>query len=221
MSTVPVGIPARCSERVRTYRLAAALGEMSRRRCPEAWCCQVFFPIIPWISALPWLSLPCVCPCLAEHVPTACARVDALRSHGYPREALRLTVAIINTLRLQQQRQLEIYKHQKKGRRRGAGDGGPQGLAGVSQVAGKTLKAQRWGSAVMGLCAPQRTNWDVQLLEPNCHCTHTLRMQRCPGTQAVPAVWLRAWIARVIAGDAACPQCCRSWLLVLPPHCIC
>lgn len=51
-----------------------------------------------------------------EHVPTACARVDALRSHGYPKEALRLTVAIINTLRLQQQRQLEIYKHQKKGK---------------------------------------------------------------------------------------------------------
>ncbi|ETE72040.1 Zinc finger SWIM domain-containing protein 5, partial [Ophiophagus hannah] len=49
-----------------------------------------------------------------KHVPTACARVDALRSHGYPKEALRLTVAIINTLRLQQQRQLEIYKHQKK-----------------------------------------------------------------------------------------------------------
>nr|KAF6381050.1 zinc finger SWIM-type containing 5 [Myotis myotis] len=49
-----------------------------------------------------------------EHVPTACARVDALHSHGYPKEALRLTVAIINTLRLQQQRQLEIYKHQKK-----------------------------------------------------------------------------------------------------------
>uniref|UniRef100_A0A8C3QWH1 Zinc finger SWIM-type containing 5 n=1 Tax=Cyanoderma ruficeps TaxID=181631 RepID=A0A8C3QWH1_9PASS len=53
-------------------------------------------------------------PLWLEHVPTACARVDALRSHGYPREALRLTVAIINTLRLQQQRQLEIYKHQKK-----------------------------------------------------------------------------------------------------------
>lgn len=52
---------------------------------------------------------------LADHVPTACARVDALRSHGYPREALRLAVAIINTLRLQQQRQLDIYKHQKKG----------------------------------------------------------------------------------------------------------
>lgn len=61
-----------------------------------------------------WFS-PGPVPCLAEHVPTACARVDALRSHGYPREALRLTVAIINTLRLQQQRQLEIYKHQKKG----------------------------------------------------------------------------------------------------------
>ncbi|KFV10195.1 Zinc finger SWIM domain-containing protein 5, partial [Pterocles gutturalis] len=53
-------------------------------------------------------------PLWLKHVPTACARVDALRSHGYPREALRLTVAIINTLRLQQQRQLEIYKHQKK-----------------------------------------------------------------------------------------------------------
>jgi hypothetical protein len=52
-----------------------------------------------------------------DHVPTACARVDALRSHGYSREALRLAVAIINTLRLQQQRQMDIYKHQKKGTR--------------------------------------------------------------------------------------------------------
>uniref|UniRef100_A0A8B9L4X6 Zinc finger, SWIM-type containing 5 n=1 Tax=Astyanax mexicanus TaxID=7994 RepID=A0A8B9L4X6_ASTMX len=55
-------------------------------------------------------------PLWLDHVPTACARVDALRSHGYPREALRLAVAIINTLRLQQQRQLDIYKHQKKGK---------------------------------------------------------------------------------------------------------
>uniref|UniRef100_A0AAY5KBU0 ZSWIM4-8 C-terminal domain-containing protein n=1 Tax=Esox lucius TaxID=8010 RepID=A0AAY5KBU0_ESOLU len=53
-------------------------------------------------------------PLWLDHVPTACARVDALRSHGYPREALRLGVAIINTLRLQQHRQLDIYKHQKK-----------------------------------------------------------------------------------------------------------
>lgn len=58
----------------------------------------------------PSLSVAC-----ADHVPTACARVDALRSHGYSREALRLAVAIINTLRLQQQRQMDIYKHQKKG----------------------------------------------------------------------------------------------------------
>lgn len=50
-----------------------------------------------------------------DHVPTACARVDALRSHGYSREALRLAVAIINTLRLLQQREMDIYKHQKKG----------------------------------------------------------------------------------------------------------
>uniref|UniRef100_A0A8C6NMG6 Zinc finger, SWIM-type containing 5 n=1 Tax=Nothobranchius furzeri TaxID=105023 RepID=A0A8C6NMG6_NOTFU len=53
-------------------------------------------------------------PLWLDHVPTACARVDALRSHGYTREALRLAVAIINTLRLQQQRQMDIYKHQKK-----------------------------------------------------------------------------------------------------------
>ncbi|XP_071433883.1 zinc finger SWIM domain-containing protein 6 isoform X2 [Pithys albifrons albifrons] len=49
-----------------------------------------------------------------EHVPTACARVDALRSHGYPQEALRLAIAIVNTLRRQQQKQLEMFQAQKK-----------------------------------------------------------------------------------------------------------
>ncbi|XP_016132781.1 zinc finger SWIM domain-containing protein 6-like [Sinocyclocheilus grahami] len=49
-----------------------------------------------------------------EHVPTACARVDALRSHGYPREALRLAIAIVNTLRRQQQKQLEVFRNHKK-----------------------------------------------------------------------------------------------------------
>uniref|UniRef100_A0A3Q3A4X6 Zinc finger SWIM-type containing 6 n=1 Tax=Kryptolebias marmoratus TaxID=37003 RepID=A0A3Q3A4X6_KRYMA len=50
-----------------------------------------------------------------EHTPTACARVDALRSHGYPKEALRLAVAIVNTLRQQQQKQLELFHaHQKE-----------------------------------------------------------------------------------------------------------
>ncbi|XP_014637017.1 PREDICTED: zinc finger SWIM domain-containing protein 6 [Ceratotherium simum simum] len=49
-----------------------------------------------------------------EHVPTACARVDALRSHGYPREALRLAIAVVNTLRRQQQKQLEMFRTQKK-----------------------------------------------------------------------------------------------------------
>jgi len=34
-----------------------------------------------------------------EHVPTACARVDALRSHGYTAEALRLAIAIVRTLK--------------------------------------------------------------------------------------------------------------------------
>ncbi|XP_077478112.1 zinc finger SWIM domain-containing protein 6-like [Stigmatopora argus] len=49
-----------------------------------------------------------------EHVPTACARVDALRSHGYPKEALRLAVAMVNTLRRQQHKQLEFFRTHKK-----------------------------------------------------------------------------------------------------------
>lgn len=52
---------------------------------------------------------------LGEPFPTACARVDALRSHGYPREALRLACAVVHTLRLQRRHQLESYKQQKKG----------------------------------------------------------------------------------------------------------
>ncbi|XP_064153072.1 zinc finger SWIM domain-containing protein 6-like [Anguilla rostrata] len=53
-------------------------------------------------------------PMWQEHVPTACARVDALRSHGYPREALRLAIAVVTTLRRQQQRQLELFRRHKK-----------------------------------------------------------------------------------------------------------
>lgn len=52
---------------------------------------------------------------LGEPFPTACARVDTLRAHGYPRQALRLAGAIVNTLRLQRRHQLESYKQQKKG----------------------------------------------------------------------------------------------------------
>lgn len=51
----------------------------------------------------------------AEHVPTACARVDALRSHGFPKEALRLAIAIVNTLRRQQQKQMDFFRTHKKG----------------------------------------------------------------------------------------------------------
>ncbi|XP_061913362.1 zinc finger SWIM domain-containing protein 6 [Entelurus aequoreus] len=49
-----------------------------------------------------------------EHVPTACARVDALRSHGYPKQALRLAVAVVNTLRRQQHKQLDVFRSHKK-----------------------------------------------------------------------------------------------------------
>ncbi|XP_073174632.1 zinc finger SWIM domain-containing protein 4 isoform X3 [Lepidochelys kempii] len=51
---------------------------------------------------------------LGDPFPTACARVDALRSHGYPREALRLATALGTTMRLQRRQQLESYEQQKK-----------------------------------------------------------------------------------------------------------
>lgn len=53
---------------------------------------------------------------LGDAFPMACARVDALRSHGYPREALRLAVAVVNAMRLQRRHQLDSYKQQKKGK---------------------------------------------------------------------------------------------------------
>ena len=40
--------------------------------------------------------------CFSEHIPTACARVDALKSHGFAREALRLAVAIVRTMKRNQ-----------------------------------------------------------------------------------------------------------------------
>lgn len=43
---------------------------------------------------------------LLEPVPVACSRVDALRSHGYTCEALRLAVAVVRTLK---QAQREAY----------------------------------------------------------------------------------------------------------------
>ncbi|XP_050401843.2 zinc finger SWIM domain-containing protein 5 [Patella vulgata] len=45
-----------------------------------------------------------------EHIPTACARVDALKSHGYTREALRLAVTIVRTMQAEQLINLERNK---------------------------------------------------------------------------------------------------------------
>ena len=45
-----------------------------------------------------------------EHIPTASARVDALRSHGYQKEALRLAVVIVRTLKRQQRLQQQQYQ---------------------------------------------------------------------------------------------------------------
>ena len=47
-----------------------------------------------------------------EHVPTACARVDALRAHGYSSEALRLAVAIVRTMKRSQQLALQHWRKQ-------------------------------------------------------------------------------------------------------------
>ena len=48
----------------------------------------------------------------AEHVPTACARVDALRSHGYFSEALRLSVAIVRTMKRNQSLAMSHWRKQ-------------------------------------------------------------------------------------------------------------
>ena len=47
-----------------------------------------------------------------EHVPTACARVDALRSHGYHAEALRLAVSIVRTMKRNQQLAIAHWRKQ-------------------------------------------------------------------------------------------------------------
>ncbi|XP_041330156.1 zinc finger SWIM domain-containing protein 6-like, partial [Pyrgilauda ruficollis] len=76
------------------------------------WMCIVLNPHCKLEQKVSWLTQ--LKKWNAEHVPTACARVDALRSHGCPQEALRLAIAIVNTLRRQQQKQLEMFQAQKK-----------------------------------------------------------------------------------------------------------
>uniref|UniRef100_T1IH18 SWIM-type domain-containing protein n=1 Tax=Strigamia maritima TaxID=126957 RepID=T1IH18_STRMM len=48
-----------------------------------------------------------------EHIPTACARVDALRSHGYTKEALRLAVAIVRTMKRQQRIEQQRWQNDR------------------------------------------------------------------------------------------------------------
>ena len=56
-----------------------------------------------------------VCSLFSEHLPTACARVDALRSHGYSKEGLRLAVVIVQTLKHQQKINQEKHKIDMEG----------------------------------------------------------------------------------------------------------
>ena len=46
-------------------------------------------------------------------MPTACARVDALRSHGYTAEALRLAIAIVRTLKQGQCQSQQRWEEQQ------------------------------------------------------------------------------------------------------------
>ncbi len=48
-----------------------------------------------------------------EHVPTACARVEALRCHGFRTESLRLAVAVVRTMREQQKAGVERWNRLK------------------------------------------------------------------------------------------------------------
>ncbi|XP_043244251.1 zinc finger SWIM domain-containing protein 4-like [Amphibalanus amphitrite] len=52
-------------------------------------------------------------PLWREHLPTACARVNALRSHGYTREALRLATSIVRTLKLSQLQAQHRWEEEK------------------------------------------------------------------------------------------------------------
>lgn len=61
------------------------------------------FTLLQPSGAHPTLYPVCFLP---EPVPVACSRVDALRSHGYTCEALRLAVAVVRTLK---QAQREAY----------------------------------------------------------------------------------------------------------------
>ena len=56
----------------------------------------------------------CVLHPFPEHIPTACARVDALRSHGYTTEALRLAVSIVRTMKRTQLIAKSHWKQQKE-----------------------------------------------------------------------------------------------------------
>ncbi len=46
---------------------------------------------------------------ISEHVPTACARVDSLRAHGYRKEALALAVSVVRSIKHWQKRRLRDF----------------------------------------------------------------------------------------------------------------
>lgn len=58
-----------------------------------------FFLFFSFLSPFPLFPLSFIA---IEPIPTACARVEALRCHGYRQSALRLAVAVVRTMRRQQ-----------------------------------------------------------------------------------------------------------------------
>ncbi|XP_074640824.1 zinc finger SWIM domain-containing protein 5-like [Tubulanus polymorphus] len=69
-----------------------------------------------------------------EHIPTACARVDALRSHGYMKEALHLAVVIVRTLKRQQREDQQKYQH----------EGVPSTSKGISHTQANPANTEGW-----------------------------------------------------------------------------
>lgn len=81
-------------------------------QCPLFFVCCTIHVLLSvaaeFLIVLFFFSVLC-----AEHVPTACARVDALRSHGYTAEALRLAIAIVRTLKQEQLQSQQRWEEQQ------------------------------------------------------------------------------------------------------------
>ncbi|XP_014778427.1 zinc finger SWIM domain-containing protein 5 [Octopus bimaculoides] len=84
-----------------------------------------------------------------EPIPIACARVDALRSHGYMKEALRLAVVIVRTMKRQQRLNQDKYRLQQL----------PEAL--LTSTSSQSNRNQRYNLICWGLAGIPGSNDDV------------------------------------------------------------